>query len=204
MKYTVYLRTNLVNGKQYVGQTSNIRCRNNQFNCFKAKYSNEEIEYDRNKYGLENFKTEILAEVETREEALELEEKYIKNLNTIKPNGYNVACGGKNNTGCEKGKHNGRGFKKGDEPWNKGVKGIHLSPETEWKGKSVVRLKENEPIAVYSSILEAVEKNKCCYSSSIAQCCKGKRKTAGGFKWMYKEDYDKMKNGEVITPPIIV
>lgn len=24
-------------------------------------------------------------------------------------------------------------FKKGQEPWNKGLKGIHLSPETQWK-----------------------------------------------------------------------
>ena len=25
----------------------------------------------------------------------------------------------------------------------------------------------------------------------ISQCCKGKQKTSGGYKWMYKEDYDK-------------
>lgn len=29
-------------------------------------------------------------------------------------------------------------------------------------------------------------------SGSISQCCKGKQKTAGGYKWMYKEDYDKL------------
>ena len=31
--------------------------------------------------------------------------------------------------------------------------------------------------------------------SAISSCCKDKRKTAGGFKWMYKEDYEKqLKN----------
>lgn len=29
-------------------------------------------------------------------------------------------------------------------------------------------------------------------SSIISACCKGKYKTAGGYKWMYKEDYDKL------------
>ena len=28
------------------------------------------------------------------------------------------------------------GFKRGNIPWNKGMKGIHLSPETEWKYKN--------------------------------------------------------------------
>ena len=28
--------------------------------------------------------------------------------------------------------------------------------------------------------------------SHIAACCKGKRKTAGGYHWVYKEDYDKL------------
>lgn len=38
----------------------------------------------------------------------------------------------------------------------------------------------------------------------IVECCKGKRKKHNGFIWMYQEDYEKMKNGEVNTPPIII
>ena len=30
---------------------------------------------------------------------------------------------------------------------------------------------------------------------NISKCCNNKAKTAGGFEWMYKEDYDKLKKG---------
>jgi len=29
------------------------------------------------------------------------------------------------------------------------------------------------------------------FNTAISAACSGKTKTAGGFKWMYKEDYDK-------------
>ena len=28
--------------------------------------------------------------------------------------------------------------------------------------------------------------------STICACCRGRQKTAGGFRWMYKEDYDEL------------
>ena len=34
-------------------------------------------------------------------------------------------------------------------------------------------------------------------SSNIHKCCKGKQKTVGGFKWMYKEDYDKLVKDKI-------
>ena len=94
MKYTVYLRTNKVNGKQYVGQTNDFKHRESQWRNLTTYYSNAQLTNDRNKYGLENFEVEILAEVDTREDACELEVRYIKELNTLQPNGYNVATGG--------------------------------------------------------------------------------------------------------------
>ena len=34
----------------------------------------------------------------------------------------------------------------------------------------------------------------------ISSCCTGKRKSSGGFKWMYKEDYDKStQQNDLIT-----
>ena len=35
-------------------------------------------------------------------------------------------------------------------------------------------------------------KNDGFNSSCISNCCKGKRGTHKGYKWYYKEDYDKM------------
>ena len=148
MVYTVYLRTNKVNGKQYVGQTNNLERRNYQFNSIKCRY-NTHLDDDRIIFGVDNFDVVVLAEVATREEAWELEQKYVKEFNTIFPNGYNRAYGGRTNKGGNNGYHNGKEFKKGDKPWNKGVKncfteetlkaksenqkGRHNSPATEFK-----------------------------------------------------------------------
>ena len=193
MAYTIYLRTNLVNGKQYVGQTSNFKRRENEWNCLATRYANQYVVEDREKYGLDNFKTVILAETDSMENACELEQKYISEFNTIYPNGYNRAIGGKTNIGGIKGCHNGKEFKKGNIPWNKDLKGIHLSPETEFEGKPIVQLKGNILIAIWPTEKEAAKNVEGCHTSSIAQCCKGKRKSAGGYGWMYKEDYDKMQ-----------
>lgn len=190
MKYTVYLRTNKINGKQYVGQTNNFRKRENTWNCLKARYANKVLQNDRVEFGLDAFSAEILAEVETKEEAWELEKKYIAELNTVYPNGYNRAYGGKTNKGGNKGYHNGKEFKKGNEPWNKGIKGIHLSPNTEFVGIPIVQLKDVEIIKEYPSMIAA--RKDGFHSSAISACCKGKRKTHGGFKWMLKDDYEKM------------
>lgn len=184
MKYIVYLRTNLVNGKQYVGQTKNFQKREREWKCLKHRYANSILSDDREKYGLENFKVEILAIVETREESWDLEQKYIKEKNTKIPNGYNKANGGKTSKGANLGCRN--------------------SKDTEFKNKPVVRFGKNKSIKYYEKILDAANDNKGCYTSSIAKVCKGIRKSSGGFNWMYKEDYEKMKNGEVVTPPIIV
>ena len=101
--YTVYLRENTVNRKQYVGQTGDFKVRNYKWNSLKERYANLFLTEDRAKYGLESFTTVVLAEVETQEEALKLEEYYIKAFNTIYPNGYNKSVGGKNNSGAPKG-----------------------------------------------------------------------------------------------------
>lgn len=96
MKYTVYLRTNKVNGKKYVGQTSNIKQRERQWKCLKWYYANKRLTVDRNKFGLENFELEILFESEDQTEANKKEIEYIEKYNTLYPHGYNITTGGKN------------------------------------------------------------------------------------------------------------
>lgn len=77
---------------------------------------------------------------------------------------------------------------KGRKAWNKG---IPLTDETKKKlsakanKKSVIQLDKNENyINTYDSILEA-ERKTGIHNGSIASCCKGKRPTAGGYKWKY-------------------
>lgn len=189
MKYTVYLRTNKINGMQYVGQTNNIRKRENCWNCLKARYANAALQKDREEFGLENFDVEVLAEVKTQEEAWKLEQTFIKAYNTVYPNGYNKAYGGRTNKGGNNGYHNGVEFQNGHEPWNKGMKGIHFSPNTEFVGIPILQVKDGEIIKEYSSLISA--RKDGFHTSAIAACCKGKRKTHGGFEWYYKNDYEK-------------
>lgn len=89
----VYLTTNLINGKQYIGST----------NGKKKHYlgSGTLILKAQNKYAKENFKREILHECEDIKEARHLEEHYIKKYNTLDPVGYNLSPkGGLGDYGC--------------------------------------------------------------------------------------------------------
>jgi len=66
--------------------------------------------------------------------------------------------------------------------------------------RSVVQLSENgEFIREWNSLISASEELNM-FSANISSVCKGKTKTAGSFKWMYKEDYEqyiKDKNNNI-------
>lgn len=58
--------------------------------------------------------------------------------------------------------------------------------------KKVVMLsRDGHFINIYNNTVEAGKDNNIKSNSHISACCRGKRKTAGGYKWMYKEDYEK-------------
>lgn len=205
--YTVYLRTNTVNAMQYVGQTGDFKQRNRQWKCFKKSYANKYIDNDRATYGLESFTTQVLAEVETEEEALELEEHYINELNTLYPQGYNITVGGKKNNGAPKGenhpfygkyhteeaKHKMSEAKKSEKNPNYGK---HRTDETKRKigdtntngkcSKSVLQLDKvtGEVIRQWPSTME-IERQLGYKHSNISQCCKGKFEQRYGYKWQY-------------------
>ena len=91
----VYLVTNKINGRQYVGQTSktldarwadhiNVR---NRPSC---SYLHNAIL----KYGSEQFEIETLIVVDTKAQMDVYEKVFIKALNTKAPNGYNLTEGG--------------------------------------------------------------------------------------------------------------
>ena len=89
----IYLRTNLINGKQYVGQTIDFKMRERDWK-YSKNYSNGVVDYAKAKYGLDNFQTSILKVCDTQDELDEWEKYYIKELNTKVPNGYNITDGG--------------------------------------------------------------------------------------------------------------
>lgn len=93
MKYSIYKVTNLVNGKIYIGQTSqSLQQRMREHKC----KPNSSLHLDIQKYGIDNFMVEVIESAETKIEANLLEEKWILDtksyLNEI---GYNKAISNK-------------------------------------------------------------------------------------------------------------
>lgn len=190
--YTVYLRTNNVNGKKYVGQTKDLKQREIQWRCLKLYYANQLLTEEREKYGFDNFELTILQEVETQEEAWELEKYYIKELNTLYPNGYNISVGGKNNSGCGKGKKASEETKqkmsekrKGEKHWNYGK---HWSEEAKEKmknshKKTPVKVFDKNTldfIGEFESMREAARFLNIS-SGGISSVIKGKQKSYKGY-----------------------
>ena len=94
----IYVRTNLINGKQYIGKSINFNKRESNWNSINRKtpYSNNILEEDRKKYGLDNFETTILKKCDD-EELDKWERHYIVAFDTIYPKGYNLENGGISN-----------------------------------------------------------------------------------------------------------
>ena len=108
MIHYIYCYTNKENNKQYIGQTNNIERRKKQhlqdsIHCHKG----HEMSYNSpfhsavRKYGIDSFDFEILEIIETDnwDEVNELETKYIKEKNSLSPNGYNLKARGEANRG---------------------------------------------------------------------------------------------------------
>lgn len=88
----IYKITNLINGKLYIGQTTRSieeRFKQHLKPSNRCTILKEAIK----KYGRENFKIELI-EI-CKKEDLDIKEIFwIKELNTISPNGYNIVGGG--------------------------------------------------------------------------------------------------------------
>ncbi len=106
----IYLITNIKTNKMYVGQTLSHRKNHSKYRPFgfegrfkdhisealcntkkkQCNYLNNSIR----QYGKDAFKVELITECD-KSELDTMEEKYIKEYNTLYPNGYNLTIGGK-------------------------------------------------------------------------------------------------------------
>lgn len=92
LKMYLYQITNLINGKVYIGQTNNITKRWSNHKCCNSP--DMVIAQAIKKYGVDNFKFEVLYRNVPIDEIDELEIKTIDEKNSRVPNGYNVSAGG--------------------------------------------------------------------------------------------------------------
>lgn len=108
MIHYIYCYTNKINNKQYIGQTNDIERRKKQhIQDSIHQYRGREVSYNLpfhsaiRKYGIDNFNFEILEIINTDnwDDVNDLESKYIKEKNTMAPNGYNLKARGEANVG---------------------------------------------------------------------------------------------------------
>lgn len=196
-KYYVYMHVNKCNDKKYIGITS--RTPEKRWGYDYNYHHNKHLTSAFDKYGWDGFDHIILFEGLTKEEAerkeVELIAKYKSNQREF---GYNIQNGGN-----LIGKHT-------DETKNKiseALKGKKLSEETKKKisehskgvnvgdknpnHRVVVQIDKNtnEPIKVFAYIGQACKELGIKGHAHICQVCCGTRNTAGGYKWMYYDDY---------------
>lgn len=93
----IYCITNQINGKRYVGKTTQSleeRFREHCKDSIKERCNKRPLYDAMNKYGIENFIIEELEQVEDKNILSEREIFWIKELNTYGSNGYNASKGG--------------------------------------------------------------------------------------------------------------
>ena len=187
MNYTVYMHI-APNGKKYIG----ITCKKPQHRWDNGNgYKPNKHFYNAIlKYGWDNIKHEILFTNLSKEEA---EQKEIELISYYKSNkydyGYNRSSGGESRAvGChwtlsDEAKRKISESQKGKNTWNKGIK---MTKEMREKLTQACRRKVVciETDTVFESLKEAEQKTQIKYQL-ISRVCRGERKTAGGYHWIY-------------------
>lgn len=87
--YFLYLYTNQINSKKYIGVTNNPDRRKTEHIRGGKIGFHEAID----KYGIDNFSFCILAILDNADEAARVEQEAILLFNTLSPNGYNLKAG---------------------------------------------------------------------------------------------------------------
>lgn len=71
---------------------------------------------------------------------------------------------------------------------NYGNRNNKISIKNGNKGKSIYQIKDNIVIKKWNNIITA-SKTLNINNKNIVSCCKNKRKSAGGYQWIYESDY---------------
>lgn len=99
-EYIIYCATNKVNGKSYIGQTSEGLAERKRKHVWNAKSGRHDkvhaFQNAINKYGEDAFEWHTMIVCATLEEANRAEEEFIAKFNTLSPGGYNLQKGGDN------------------------------------------------------------------------------------------------------------
>lgn len=162
MSQGIYRITNLINGREYIGQSVNIETRwkthISTSKNKKRKYHNYPLYKAMRKYGLENFKFEILELVPDKSVLLKKEQYH---------------------------------YELSNHEYNQQYPESFVSKKTravyQIDKKTLEVIQEFESITKASLSLNGTESS----TNLISFVCKRKKYSTGGYFWCYKEDYTK-------------
>ena len=198
----IYSIINIVNGKKYIGQSVDIKCRirNHKWSLRHNQHNNDHLQKSFNKYGENCFVFDIICECE-EDQLDELERFYISEYNCMDAKyGYNSESGGNLHKHLSEevlnkmkstrgGENSGMWGKKHTEETKAMMRekalGRVLSDETKEKlskshmGKGAKALYCIEADMVFPSSLEAAKFAGLKSRSSIFECLAGRKSCAG-------------------------
>lgn len=163
MKY-IYMFTNLINCKKYIGST--IKEPNIRYNqhIYDSKHQNSHkynypLYQAFRKYGIENFRYDILVAKDCSEQEIrEIEQKFIIAYNTLSPNGYNQTLDTKHPI------NDIQSYKKMSNTKRENAKRI---AQTDQDGIKIIK--------IYRSIADCADETGLD-RNKIGACCRGERK----------------------------
>lgn len=148
----VYLVTNILNGKVYVGQTTRPSVRWGEHWYGSHKNPRSRLQYAIRKYGKNNFEFSVVAEARSQPQLDDLERLWIICLNTRdKKLGYNLTSGGEHFTHSEETRAKiaaaNVGRKYGDRKGpNNSFYGRHHTPEAKARLSKTHSIKHGRPM----------------------------------------------------------
>ncbi len=203
--WCVYVHTNKINGKKYVG----ITCQNpkDRWSNGKGYKDNKYFWRAIQKYGWDNFKHEVLLTNETLEFACRAERCLIKAYSCKAPNGYNLTDGGE---GLDSNRFSNEARRKISES-NKGDKNPFYGKRHSETSLNDMKVSRNKNKDLYNKKIYCVELDMYFDSSAdagkfigmhytaILDSCKENWRTASEFHWMFAEDVTKEKIQKILN-----
>ena len=169
--WCVYMHTNKINNKKYIGISSDVKRR---WCCDGYNYYDQVFGSAIQKYGWDGFDHEILFDNLSKEQACKYEQQLIEQYKTLeKEYGYNRSKGG------DAGSYGA---------YNVQInKMVHVF-QYDLEGNFI-----KEYISIASAIRELIPGYTGRNSYNIPTCCKGKRLTALGYRWFYTYQGEKIE-----------